>query len=191
MVMHFAISDKVACGRTKHNLISGPTLDDVTCKTCRNSEAFRAAVAAANSSFPAPVEPVPVIAQMPAVIVPRVAGIAFGEWLRKLGKGERLPRGRYFAGKRYAQVRPLRAYQVGDFDVVAAYDPQGAIAALCEQTGQALDEWELSEVELVDDKRLDALEVFNKYEGVVEKLKTSLRQDLATLAKPAYLFGWE
>ena len=116
--------------------------------------------------------------------------MAFGEWLRKLGKGDRLPRGRYFAAKQGGEFRQLLAYQVGDYDVVAAYDPQGAIAAMCEQTGQALDEWDLSEVELVSDQRLDALEIHNQDEGVVEKLKTSLRQDLATLIAPTYLYGW-
>lgn len=190
MVMHFAPSDKVACGRNNHNLISGRTIDGVTCKSCRNSEAFRAAVAAAKTASPAMIEPIPVVVQVP-VAIPRAAGVAFAEWLRKLGNGERLPRGRYFSVKRAVDTRQLRAYQVGDSDVVAAYDPQGAIAALCKQTGQALDEWELSEVELVNDQRLDALEIYNQDEGVVEKLKTSLRQDLATLTGPAYLFGWE
>lgn len=191
MVKHFSTSNKVACGRKNHNLISGLTIDGVTCKTCRNSEAFRAAVAAANTVSPDPVKPVRVAVQVREATVTRVAGIAFGEWLHKLGKGEGLPRGRYFAGKSAGEVSPLRAYQVGDSDVVAAYDPQGAIAAMCEQTGQALDEWELSDVKLVGNKRLDALEIYNQDEGVVEKLKTSLRQDLATLTKPAYLFGWE
>lgn len=183
MVMHFSPSDKVACGRNNHNLISVRTIDGVTCKTCRNSEAYRTAVAAANIVL--------VAVRVPVATTVPVAGVAFGEWLRKLGKGERLPRGRYFIGKRAGESRPLRAYQVGDSDVVAAYDPQGAIAAMCEQTGQALDEWELSEVELVSDQHLDALEIYNQDEGVVEKLKTSLRQDLATLTGPAYLYGWE
>lgn len=191
MVMHFATSNKVACGRNNHNLTSGRTIDGVTCKTCRNSEAYRAAVAAANITSVEPVEPAPVAIQVQVATIVPVAGVAFGEWLCKLGKGERPPRGRYFAGKQAGESRPLRAYQVGDSDVVAAYDPQGAIAAMCQQTGQALDDWELSEVELVNDQRLDALEIHNQDEGVVEKLKTSLRQDLATLTGPAYLFGWE
>lgn len=190
MVMHFAPLNKAACGRNTHNLTSVQGVDSVSCKACRNTEAYRAAMAAAKT---APIAQAPVTAQVPAATSAQVlrVTVAFGEWRRKLGKGDRLPRGRYFAGKQAGESRQLRAYQVGDSDVVAAYDPQGAIAAMCEQTGQALDEWELSKVELVSDQRLDALEIHNQDEGVVEKLKTSLRQDLATLTGPAYLFGWE
>lgn len=185
MVMHFATSSKVACGRNNHNLTSVQGVDRVSCKACRNTEAYRAAVAAAATT------PAPVAAEVPAATSSQAPRVAFGEWLRKLGKGDRLPRGRYFAGKLGGEPRQLRAYQVGDSDVVAAYDPQGAIAAMCEQTGQALDEWELSQVELVSDQCLDAMEIHNQDDSVVEKLKTSLRQDLATLTGPAYLFGWE
>lgn len=88
-------------------------------------------------------------------------------------------------------VPALVAYQVGDYDIVAAFDPQGAIAVLCEQTGQDQSEFELSEVELVSDKHLDSLEVFDQSEGKTERLDTSLRQDIAKLTVPTYLYGWE
>lgn len=87
--------------------------------------------------------------------------------------------------------RPLIAYQVGDTDVVAAYDPEGAIAVLCEQSGQDPGDFELSDVDLVSDEHLDALEFFNIDEGKAERLETSLRQDIAALTEPKYLFGWE
>ena len=88
-------------------------------------------------------------------------------------------------------VPTLVAYKVGDYDIVAAFDPQGAIAVLCEQTGQDQSEFELSEVELVSDKHLDSLEVFDQSEGKTERLDTSLRQDIAKLTVPTYLYGWE
>ena len=88
-------------------------------------------------------------------------------------------------------VPTLVAYKVGDYDIVAAFDPQSAIAVLCEQTGQDHSEFELSEVELVSDKHLDSLEVFDQSEGKTERLDTSLRQDIAKLTVPTYLYGWE
>lgn len=88
-------------------------------------------------------------------------------------------------------VSTLIAYRVGDYDIVAAFDPQDAIAVLCEQTDRDPTEYELSEVELVSDKHLDALEVFNQDEGKTERLKTSLRQDMAKLTVPTYMYGWE
>jgi len=88
-------------------------------------------------------------------------------------------------------MRPLIAYQVGDYDIVAAFDPQGAIAVLCEQTGEDLSEYELKDVILVSDKHLDSLEIFDQDEGKIEKLDSSLRQDIAALTEPTYMFGWE
>jgi hypothetical protein len=88
-------------------------------------------------------------------------------------------------------VPALIAYQVGDSDIVAAYDPEGAIAVLCKQTGDDLDEFTLDDVELVGDKLLDSMEIFNQDEGKTEALETSLRQDIARLTEPTYMFGWE
>lgn len=85
----------------------------------------------------------------------------------------------------------LNAYQVGDYDVVAAFTPEGAIAVLCEQTGEGLDEYELDDVVLVSDKTLDNLEAFDQDEGRMVRLEMSLRQELTMLTKPTYLYGWE
>ena len=90
-----------------------------------------------------------------------------------------------------AGIHTLKAYQVGHFDIVAAASPEGAIAVLCEHTGADLDEYTTDEVELVDDARLDALEVYDEAEGKLEQMKTSLRQDLAKLTEPSYMVGWE
>lgn len=88
-------------------------------------------------------------------------------------------------------MRSLIAYQVGDYDIVAAFDPHGAIAVLCEQTGEELSEYELEDVKLVSDKHLDSLEIYDQDEGKTERLETSLRQDVAALTEPTYMFGWE
>lgn len=85
----------------------------------------------------------------------------------------------------------LIAYQVGDCDVVAAFTPEGAIAVLCEQTGEELDEYELDDVVLVSDKSLDNLEAFDQDEGRMVTLEMSLRQELTMLTKPTYLYGRE
>ncbi|MCF5382049.1 hypothetical protein GIW05_00745 [Pseudomonas syringae] len=74
---------------------------------------------------------------------------------------------------------------------MAAFDPQGAIAILCEQTDQDTSEYQLSDVEPVSDKHLDATEVFDQVEGKAELLKASLRQDIAKLTVPTYMYGWE
>lgn len=85
----------------------------------------------------------------------------------------------------------LIAYQVGDNDIVAAYSPEGAISVLCEVTGEEREEYALNSVERVSDKHLDSLEAFNEDEGTTETLETSLRQDVAKLTKPTYMYGWE
>ncbi|HDS1721463.1 hypothetical protein NPS53_08140 [Pseudomonas putida] len=85
----------------------------------------------------------------------------------------------------------LNAYEVGDCDIVAAWTSDGAIAVLCEQTGEGLDEYELGDAVLVSDKTLDNLEVFDQDEGRMVTLGMSLRQELALLSKPTYLYGRE
>jgi hypothetical protein len=85
----------------------------------------------------------------------------------------------------------LKAYQVGDYDIVAAYTPEGAIEILCENFGYPREDYTIDEVQLVSDKHLDSLEVFNVDEGKTETLQTSLRQDVAALNAPAYIYGWE
>lgn len=188
MVTHFSVSNKVACGRKIQSIGCSQDVTEVTCKTCRNTEAYRSAVVAATAER-APRPRLVAVSLHPSSKQSR--RIAFVEWMRSLRHGERLPRGRFFACRAGQIGRNLRAYQVGGSDVVAAFDPQGAIAALCEQTGQDLDEWDISEVVPVENERLDCLEIFNQDDGIYETLKTTLRQDLARLAGPTYMYGWE
>lgn len=86
--------------------------------------------------------------------------------------------------------RVLRAYQVGDNDIVAAYDPAGAIKVLSDFAGYG-DDFDESEVDLVSDKMLDNTEAFDIDEGKTITLEKTLRQELAELTEPAYLHGWE
>ncbi|WP_274644151.1 hypothetical protein [Pseudomonas serbica] len=90
-----------------------------------------------------------------------------------------------------ASTQTLKAYQVGDYDIVAAFTPEGAIEILCEKFGYPREDYTIDEVQLVGDKHLDSLDVFNVDEGKTEKLETSLRQDVAALNAPAYIYGWE
>lgn len=90
-----------------------------------------------------------------------------------------------------AGLIPLNAYQVGDYDVVAAFNPEGAILVLCEQTGEEPDEYDLEDVVLVSVQILDNMEAFDQDEGKVVQLEMSLRQELAMLTKPTYMYGWE
>lgn len=87
--------------------------------------------------------------------------------------------------------RQIFAYQVGDNDIVAAYDPVGAIKVLSQFNGYPDDEYEDSDVELVSDKVLDNTEAFDIDEGKTITLEKTLRQELAELTEPAYLHGWE
>lgn len=58
-------------------------------------------------------------------------------------------------------------------------------------TGEGHEEYSLDSVERVSDKHLDSVEVFNQDEGTTEVLETSLRQDIAMLTEPTYMYGWE
>lgn len=88
------------------------------------------------------------------------------------------------------EQRQLFAYQVGDNDIVAAYDPAGAIKVLEDFTGGGYD-FDEDDVELVSDKALDASEVYDQDEGKIVPLEKTLRQELAELTEPAYMLGWE
>lgn len=85
----------------------------------------------------------------------------------------------------------LNAYQVGDNDIVAAYDPAGAAKLLCEFCGYPLDEFTEDDVELVSDAELDNTKAFDVDENKVVTLEKTLRQELAELTEPAYMYGWE
>lgn len=89
------------------------------------------------------------------------------------------------------EVQRLVAYQVGDNDIVAAYDPAGAIEVLCTYNGYELDEFTVDEVVAVSDALLDSTEAFDQDEGKTVPLEKTLRQELEELTEPAYLHGWE
>ncbi|KSW22801.1 MULTISPECIES: hypothetical protein [unclassified Pseudomonas] len=87
--------------------------------------------------------------------------------------------------------KTLKAYQVGDNDIVAAYDPAGAIEVMCEECGYVEEDFALDEVVLVRDEVLDVMQAYDQDEGKVVPLEKSLRQELAELTEPAYMLGWE
>lgn len=89
------------------------------------------------------------------------------------------------------EVQRLIAYQVGDNDIVAAYDPEGAIELLCTYDGYGLDDFTVDDVVAVSDALLDSTETFDQDEGKTITLDKTLRQQLAELTEPAYLHGWE
>jgi len=88
----------------------------------------------------------------------------------------------------------LKAYQVGDCDVVAAYTPEQAIEVLSVVCGYPHNEtfdFTLEEVKLVSDGILDARQFYDLDEAVTINLETSLREDLALMTEPQYIYGWE
>ncbi|QRY79672.1 hypothetical protein JVX91_00735 [Pseudomonas sp. PDNC002] len=87
----------------------------------------------------------------------------------------------------------LKAYQVGDNDIVAAYNEAGAIKILCLQCGYPEDggDWTVEDVQLVSDEILDETICFDQDEGKFITLDKSLRQELAELTGPEYMTGWE
>lgn len=87
----------------------------------------------------------------------------------------------------------LKAYQVGDYDIVAAYDEAGAIRVLLEQQGDGDNHYgyTLDDVKLVSDAVLDNPQAYDQDEGEVITLDKTLRQELAEQTAPAYLAGWE
>ena len=85
----------------------------------------------------------------------------------------------------------LKAYQVGDCDVVAAYDEAGAIKVLEDIRGYPEGEFSHYDVKLVSTERLDAKKAFDIDEGVMIDLESTLREDIASMTEPAYCYGWE
>jgi len=63
--------------------------------------------------------------------------------------------------------KALKAYQVGDNDIVAAYDPAGAIEVMCEECGYVEEDFALDEVVLVRDEVLDVMQAYDQDEGKV------------------------
>lgn len=86
----------------------------------------------------------------------------------------------------------LQAYQVGDNDIVAAYDPAGAIEVLKKASDGDYDDLEPErDVFIVSDKWLDATEVFDQDEGKLVPMEKTLRTQLAEITEPQHMWGWE
>lgn len=78
----------------------------------------------------------------------------------------------------------LKAYQVGDNDIVAAYTPEGALEALVELAGEI--GLSTVDVSIIEEDELDV--------PVVDEDGNqcpTIRQMLADLSEPTYLFGWD
>lgn len=98
MATHFGIgADQVACGRNNHNLVSVRTPDRVTCKTCRSTEAHRAAVIAEESKATVGRQIIAGVRAAAQHLNRRQHGLSWKDaWEQRLtilGPGNRLPRG--------------------------------------------------------------------------------------------------
>lgn len=86
-----------------------------------------------------------------------------------------------------ANDKPLIAYQVGDFDIVAHYSPEEGKAFMVKHYQYPGDDEEgTSDVERVSDAVLDG--EMRTEDG---KIATTLREDLAEATKPCLLHSWE
>ncbi len=79
----------------------------------------------------------------------------------------------------------LKAYQVGDNDIVAHYTPEQALEFLRRFCGYT-DEFSLDDVELTSDDLLDT--EMHEEDGTPAG---TLRAHLAAATEPCYLHGWE
>lgn len=78
-------------------------------------------------------------------------------------------------------IETLKAYQVGDNDIVAAYDQVGAIKVLCIFCSYPDDEYGLDEVQLVENEVQDATEANDQNEVATVTLeKTYDRNSLSS-----------
>ncbi|ANI16800.1 hypothetical protein A9C11_23755 [Pseudomonas citronellolis] len=82
---------------------------------------------------------------------------------------------------------PLKCFQVGDFDLVAAYTPAQAIQLLCAFTGHDAGDWDLDEVSEWTATELDR-ECFEE-DGTTPA--APWRTQFAACVYPQYLGGWE
>lgn len=126
---------------------------------------------------------------MVAYMTPETSERAFQHLLGLEGLRAEVAKGRAPVVK--DQPPTLKAYQVGDSDIVAAFDPAGAIKVLSDFNGEPLNEYALTEVALVSDALLDNRKGFNTDDGTIETLDQTLREQMAALTMPTYLYGWE
>ncbi|EOG4615069.1 hypothetical protein ACLD9I_004716 [Pseudomonas aeruginosa] len=87
---------------------------------------------------------------------------------------------------RSKQEQQLKAFQVGEQDMVAHYTPEQAHAFLCDFAAYAADDIGLDQVTLVPDALLDA--PMRDEDG---KACPPLRLYLDAATEPTYLHGWE
>ncbi|OHX11314.1 hypothetical protein [Chromobacterium sphagni] len=80
--------------------------------------------------------------------------------------------------------QPLKAYQVGGNDIVAAGSREEALAVLEELAGQT--DLTVGDVAPIAEDELDVPVVDEEGNPC-----PSIRQMLAELSEPAYLFGWD
>lgn len=87
-----------------------------------------------------------------------------------------------------ASKKSLTAYQVGDNDVVAAYDEEGAVKVLGDYCGYEVEESYKDDNNLVTDLTSKLNEMLKDEEG--NDLET-LGDWLKRIDEPEYLYGWE
>ncbi|MDH4609737.1 hypothetical protein [Pseudomonas sp. BN102] len=81
----------------------------------------------------------------------------------------------------------LKAYQVGECDIVAAYSPEGAFKVFCEYCSYQDDEFDLEDVDLVSDQIFDNLQAYRgpDREAIAANVEAARR-----LALYACTLGW-
>lgn len=88
----------------------------------------------------------------------------------------------------------LKAYQVGDCDVVAAYTPESAVKIMNEMAGNIdgdIFAFSVDDTKLVSDDILDSMKYYDLDEAETVYLERSLRQDIALMTEEQYAYGWE
>lgn len=88
-------------------------------------------------------------------------------------------------------TRVLTAFQVGEYDVVAAYDKTGALTVLLSYNYDAADGLTEDDVVPVDDHTLDSMIAVDEDSGSTVELAKSQRQMVAEMTEPQYMYGWE
>jgi hypothetical protein len=86
---------------------------------------------------------------------------------------------------RYNVTHKLTPYQVGENDIVVAYNPKQALELLVEYCDYEAGDWEDFEVEDISYK-LDVM-ILDEEGAVIETLRDCIKR----ISAPEYLYGWE